>query len=541
MNKIKVMVVNECSFLASGYGRYGHNLLTHLHKDPRFEMIEMGTFYTLGDERANSIPWKFCPNFPSVSLSKQEIEEFTKSQECQMGYALFDAIALQERPHVVLNITDYWSQKFINNSPYRKCFSSLWLAPHDSIPQNIEWLEDMQNHDGVLGYTDWAISEINKAAPKVKTFGSVPGAAAPEYTPMNKNDLKRSLGIGTDNQIVGTVMRNQFRKLFPNLFASFRKFLNKTGKNNVYLYCHTTYPDGSFNIPNLLQTHNIAHKTLFTYSCRKCKYAFPSFYCDIATCPQCHHLSAMMPTTHHGVDEKTLAKIYNIFDCYVQYSNSGGLEISQLEAAQCGVPVMSVDYSAMSDVVRKVSGYPIKVLGYNTEMSTGCLRALPDDNHLVELLINFFRKPQAIRNMEGKKTENALHQNYSWEKTAKVWADAIVAVAKGDRWNTPPNLHVAAPYQDLNCSNVEYANWLVRDVWGRPDKIGSVMHSTLIRDLNYGMMTGANNPNTSSEDSVLFNNNKLMHFDREIAYKVFKQLSDDNYHKELLRKEKLGL
>ena len=41
----------------------------------------------------------------------------------------------------------------------------------------------------------------------------------------------------------------------------------------------------------------------------------------------------------------------NTFDLYVQYANSEGFGLPQVEAAGCGIPVASVDYSAMSSVV----------------------------------------------------------------------------------------------------------------------------------------------------------------------------------------------
>jgi len=541
MNKIKVLLVNESSYLSTGYARYGHNLLTQLHNDERFEIAEMGTFFDPNNNKLETIPWKFYPNVLPQDAPADKIKAFSENKACQMGYTMFDDIALDFRADVVLNINDFWAQKFINNSVYRKCFKSLWMAPHDSVPQNIEWLEDMMNHDGVLGYTDWAIEKINGACPKVKTFGSASGAASPEFVPMNKDELKKSLGIYPESKFIGTTMRNQFRKLFPNLFSAFRKYLDTTKRQDVYLYCHTSYPDGSWNIPALIQEYGVSHKTLFTYICKDCKYVFPTFYTDIATCKRCGNLSARMPSTHFGVDTATLAKIYNLFDCYVQYSNSEGFGYPQIEATSCEVPLMATDYSAMYDVVRKVGGYPINVLGYQTEISTGCLRALPDDDHLVSLLTSFFNKPKAVRNLEGLKTRKLTNKAYSWEKTKEVWANAIISVYTQSMWDKPVNMHEPAEYNSSEMSTSEFAKWLIKDVYGKPEKLGSLLESTLVRDLNYGVTTGAYNADNISEDSKLFNDNKITPFSRQEAYNTFKNLGNELRIKEYIRGEVVGL
>ena len=58
----------------------------------------------------------------------------------------------------------------------------------------------------------------------------------------------------------------------------------------------------------------------------------------------------------------------------------------QVEAAACGVPVMAVDYSAMSSVVKNLKGTPIPVERLFLETETHSYRALPNNHILAELL-----------------------------------------------------------------------------------------------------------------------------------------------------------
>lgn len=117
MKKIKVLMVNECSYLSTGYSVYGRNLFTNLMKDDRFDIAEMGTFFVPNNNKMDTIPWKFYPNIPPQNSTQDMVEQFAKDKAAQMGYAMFNQISLDFKQDVTINFTDFWCQKFINNSP----------------------------------------------------------------------------------------------------------------------------------------------------------------------------------------------------------------------------------------------------------------------------------------------------------------------------------------------------------------------------------------------------------------------------------------
>ena len=80
----------------------------------------------------------------------------------------------------------------------------------------------------------------------------------------------------------------------------------------------------------------------------------------------------------------------NCFDVYVQYANSEGFGLPQVEAAACGVPVMGTDYSAMESVLRKLGGTPIRPAALYKELETGCYRAVPNNELAAEKFHEFF-------------------------------------------------------------------------------------------------------------------------------------------------------
>src|SRR5690606_11958664 len=106
-----------------------------------------------------------------------------------------------------------------------------------------------------------------------------------------------------------------------------------TGSKDVYLYCHTSYPDLGWDIPALLKEFGLSSRVLFTYVCKNCGNAFPTFFQDaVAPCTRCGKPSAGLSNVQTSVNSETLATSYNLFDVYVQYANSGGFGVPQVEA-----------------------------------------------------------------------------------------------------------------------------------------------------------------------------------------------------------------
>lgn len=521
------------SELSSGYAIYSKHLLSELVKNPEYEVAEMATFVHPQDQRLQDIKWAVYPNVPKIPM--EQFEHWKSNQHNMWGGALFDDIALDFKPDIVCTHSDWWMRRFVNKSPYKKCFKHIWLMPCDSMPQDSEWIEDALECDGLLTYTDWAKEVLVKQCSKLKIYGSAPNSAQSNFQPLDKRKVKESLGLNPNLKFIGTVMRNQVRKLFPDLFLSYRQFLDQTKRKDVYLYCHTTYPDGSWRIPELIQEFGIQDRVFFTYICQNCRYCFPSLYADIATCKNCGQIASSMPNTAIGVPSEYLCNIYNLMDVYVQYSIAEGLGMSQIEAAACMSPIMSVDYSGMSDVVRKLGGTPIKVKRMYREINSNAYRALPDNDHFVECLTNFFNKPDSVRQILGIKARKLFEQHYRWDKTAQTWSELIDSLKGPSLWNQPAKIHRPAQLNGQDeLSAPEYARFLLRDVAGMPEKIGTHSELILIRDLNYQRTTGSHIDHTIV-DSNQFNHNKTHPFSREIAYKMFYSIAEGRAQAEMKR------
>ena len=541
MRKKRILLCNEASYLLTGYSTYGREVMRRLYATGKYELAELGGYSTARDPRAKDIPWKFYPNTPNPE-NEEAVAEYNSVPTNQFGEFRFEDVLLDFKPDIVFDIRDFWMIDFQERSPFRRLFHWVIMPTVDSYPQNEQWLATYSNADAVFNYSEFGMDVLkNEGGGHINCKGVASPSADAAYVPVeDKRQHKEDMGLSPDTQIIGTVMRNQRRKLYPDLFETFRKFLDKTQRPDVYLYCHTSYPDLGWDIPKLINKHGLSGRVLFTYVCSHCKETFPSFFQDaIARCPTCGVHAAGLSNVQRGVSTETLSKIINTFDLYIQYANSEGFGLPQVEAAACGVPVMSVDYSAMSSVVKNLEGVPLKCKSLFLELETGCYRAIPDNDYAAEQIEKFF----AMDKEEQLDLSNKVRQNfleiYQWDKTAKIWEDYFDSVTlppTEQTWGSPPRLHQPSQEIPKGLSNSQYVKWLIVNVLGEPEKLNTYMEARMTRDLNYKVYIEGTGGMYTNED-VLSNISKpqFQNFDEEIAYHIMASLCERRNYWERLR------
>jgi hypothetical protein len=160
----------------------------------------------------------------------------------------------------------------------------------------------------------------------------------------------------------------------------------------------------------------------------------------------------------------------------------------QVEAAGCGVPVMSIDYSAMADVSRKTKGHPLKVKKLFYEMESTAQRAQPDNEYLARKLDWFFKQSEAERIGASEKVFKTTHSVYAWDKTAKQWEvalDKTPPVNLQGKWDTPyRDFTIREPEPPEDSPNLEFVKWIYNHVVFKPDEAYSLAASKLLCDLN---------------------------------------------------------
>ena len=489
MRKKRILVHSEASYLNTGYANYGKEVISRLLDTGKYEVAEFSNYGAADDPRRKTIPWKNYPVAPCKS-DKEDLHQLYSSNSIhQFGAWRFERACLDFKPDYFLSQMDPWMESWVKHSPFRKLFSWGWASTVDAMPQNPEWIQQFASTDYFYTLSDWAKDiVVSQGGKSINYMGSVSHCVPPLFKPtLNKLAHRISMGINPEWKIIGTVMRNQRRKLFPDLFEAFGKYLREYKDSNLYLYCHTSYPDNGWDIPQLMTRHGVASRVLFTYACDNCHALTIGKFSDaLKQCKNCKNFSAKLSNVSKGASTEELVKIYQLFDLYFQCANSEGMGMPALEAAACGIPVMSVDYSAMGDIVRKVSGYPVPVKALPMELETGCLRAIPDQDAVIRYWNDFFSASESIRQNISKRTVQSYHQNYSWNRVIDSWMKSIDHCPFAN-WDAPIR-QINIPSEDKIPNfpnNKQLVDWAISTYLPYSDMFNSFEANCLLRDLNF--------------------------------------------------------
>ena len=494
MSKKKVLVVAENHTLASGFGTYAKNLLERLYASDKYEVAEFGIY--CNSSLGKQVPWKFYPNAPDEDDSQEHKDMYNSNPNNQFGAWRFDKVLLDFKPDIVLTYRDPWMDMYVSKSPLLPYFHWVWMPTVDSDPQKQSWIEGFAKTDAILCYSEFGIKTLEKDAGHLL---NVVGCASPGidpkiYKPYDKKQIRQELGLDPNINIVGTVMRNQKRKLFPELIKAFSKFLKVAPpeiKDNTYLLLHTSYPEKQgWNLGYHISEEHVGGKILATYICKNCrKYKIDFFRDSLNYCENCKAISSVMPSVAMGLEVPDLVKIYNSMDLYVQYAICEGFGMPQVEATACGVPIAASNYSAMEDVLQWTKGYPIKIQKMYRELETNAERVFPDNDHLVEIMINHLMLSPEEKAKKSAEVRQATIERYDWDDCAKVWMDYIDTYKPHGlqgHWNAPPNINEVPQSIPPNLDNNQFVEWLFTVVLRQPESSYGYEATKLVRDLNIG-------------------------------------------------------
>lgn len=490
MQKLNILFNSEASYLGTGYGVYYNNIIKYLWETGKYNIVELASFADPDDPRNQTIPWTFIPVRPN-RRNPAEIEEFNRNEfQNTYGKWKFEPTLVRHKPDVVISVRDPWMSRYEVLSPLRKYYKLYTMPTVDAEPLQEEWVAIYADTDKVFTYTDFGFNQLLKQSNgSVNLIDSAPPAADYDvYLPLRLN--REAFGIPNDSFVVGMIAKNQRRKLFPNLIEDFKVFLQSIPtekQQKCFLYLHTCWPDIGWNIPRLIQDSGIGDRILVTYTCKACNKWFPSvFHYSNRHCVHCGNISARMPETHDSLNRQDLAVVFNLFDVYVQYASCEGFGMPQVEAAACGLPVMSVDYSAMEDVVRKLGGFPIKLAKKVRELETHRMTAIPDTDSFVKILKHLFYMSREARASLGFQCRQNAMKHYQWSDTCKKWENAIdneSYLPHHMTWDSPPKLHTPNLNVPTNLSQYDLVKWCLMHVANRPELVDTYWHASICRDL----------------------------------------------------------
>lgn len=514
-------MVGEHHIAKSGFGLYTREILNRLHKTGKYELAELSCFNN-GDY--GNVPWKVYPN--AVPGNSKHIQKYNADPENVFGKWRFDQVVLNFKPDIVFDIRDYWMLAYQELSLLRPYFNWVVVPTIDSLPQQDSWLQTFSNADLALGHTDWGVDSL-KYRGNINTGMSVSDSVDTNvFRPLNYS-LKhnRAMHLVPENAfVVGAVMRNQKRKLIPNLMTCIRNLRLLTKRTDIYLYLHTSYPEKmGWDIPSLLLENDAHNYVLFTYFCKKCQKPFASHWSEAnQNCPFCNtQKSAAFPNVIQGLTDNQLKNIYNMFDVYVQYAICEGLGIPQLEAASCGVPIFSVDYSAMSEVTTKLNAGKISYALFK-ELETGAFRAVPNDSYLVQCLDQYMKKTEEEKQQAKIDIRANILKEYSWDRTAARYEEIFDNLESKNMWDQPLATNPQQPVPK-ELSNREFVYYILDNVIQSPFLKKTHWVQGMIKNMDLGYVSHGGN---------------ISPFDRKQAQNILESMLNHKVQLEQLRSGK---
>lgn len=479
-NNLRVLVVNEFSKLATGFSVMGELLLKEMHRRG-YVVAEVAAYINPTHPGIDEVPWKVYPAQPYPG-DERGWAQHNRNPTAQFGSDVINDALLDFMPDVVISWRDCWMDTFIQQTPYRKYFKWIYMPTVDGEPQRLDWLYLYKQADYINTYTRWAKNILTKEGIKVYNVAT-PGPDLKTFSPpLDKRAHKEKMGINPDWFIFGSVMRNQPRKLFPDLLHAFAIYLNNikdtnpTLAANSYLHLHTSIVDVGWDIAAEIQKYNLSHKVLLTYVDETTGESYLSFYKGPRAWSMIHpdKKCAVTPNTSGQLGREAVANIVKCYDLYIQYSICEGLGIPLLEANACGVPAMGMPYSATAELVDEPGNISLSIAGWRQELphETSQRRAVGDPYNLAFEMQKFAEQTSEQREAQGKLVRQLVECKYN----ESVFTNGFISLLEEidlsgyrSNWKVQPEIitpdHNPPPNFVLN---EDFIIWAHNNILGRP-------------------------------------------------------------------------
>lgn len=495
---MRILVVSEAHWLNTGYSLCYKHICESLH-NAGHDVFELACY---GNENirehvsaAEKCKWTVYLNIPDKnSKDWPRYSESKKSNSAtEHGSWNFNEIVLDCMPDIVLAIRDHWYDKFIVDSPLRKYYNVILSPTVDSMPLKADWIDTYGRVDKLTSYNQWSENWLKTQMGTSNIVSHISPGIHKSYKPLDIRYCRSKFNIPFDQKILLTVMRNQGRKRYPELFEA----LSKT--NDIYLHCHCHYLDRYWDLPKLASQYGVENRVYFTYKCKSCTNISLDFYLENGRCSKCGGQKEIC-SVQDGIETDDLNLIYNNCNLYVQWANSEGFGISPIEAAACGKKVITVDYSAQEDVGDKVLAHKIKPIMLQREVYTLCNRAIPNNEALAEYL-----NSEENWKYDSKAIIESANENYNWENNGSKWAELVNSVVPRNCWaNSPTLIHPPSLEAIQKLNNIDFVKACILSIIQDQSLLGSHFHAEALERLNKGSFIphGGDQPHVVNKQTI---------------------------------------
>lgn len=440
MRKKRILIHTNFSRLFTGFGKNAKNILRHLHKTGKYEVIELANGLPWDAPDCKRQPWQCHGSMPLPHIAASIKGDGNKERAASYGAFGIDRAINEIKPDVYLGIEDVWAFNGFWDKPWWNHITSAIWTTLDSmpiLPDAVDAAAKVKNYFVWASFAEKGLKEIGYDNVKTVrgTLDTNQFYALPE---LDKKKLKQKFNL-QNNFVVGFVFRNQLRKSVPNMLDGFLEFKRQNPQAKPKLLLHTHWSEG-WDIPRLIREKNIMPEDVCTtYFCKNCKqYEIRPFTGQDLNCKYCGSAKSVSTTNiTNGVNESQLNEIYNIMDVYCHPFTSGGQEIPVQEAKLTKLITLVTDYSCGEDYCQEDSGgMPLSWAEYR-EPGTQFIKASTLPSSIAKQLSKVYNMKPEKRQKMGEIARQFVIDNCSIENVCKQLEEFFDNAPLVEDWNIP--------------------------------------------------------------------------------------------------------
>ncbi|RLC34046.1 MAG: hypothetical protein DRZ76_03410, partial [Candidatus Nealsonbacteria bacterium] len=213
-----------------------------------------------------------------------------------------------------------------------------------------------------------------------------------------------------DKFVVGTVARNQGRKMMDRTIKAFALFAKQCENAVLFLHTDPFDPAAVFDLNLLIRRYNLQNRCIF---------------------------SGMR--YYQGWSYEQMNEIYNLMDVFLLTTSGEGFGVPIIEAMSCQIPCVVTNYTTTRELLREngICGEAVDLVGCRSweyddkRLSNGTItgswaveRALIDINDCSDKLLKLY-KDKNLRMEYGKMGRKKVLKYYDWIVVIRKWDNLL--------------------------------------------------------------------------------------------------------------------
>lgn len=373
-------------------------------------------------------------------------------------------IIQNERPDILITLNDFdvfIKNQFAHDAYIKYCKGLPWLAyfPIDGEPLAAEMQKFLKIPTQLVCYSEYAKNVIHDYVDPSLDIEIIHHGVDTEMfkplPPSERSEIKKSLGLGT-NFVIGRVDRNQPRKnpgagfeIFSYLvnganicecgqiFSSrmikcplcgSRMIMDQIEGRPAKFWAHMMPQDVFGDLSMLTYLLNCREHVIFPGDkiCSNCQLIYPveQSVCSFCGEQEVSRFVKGFNALGEGWPRQMLAKLVGCFDVRLSTTYGEGWGLNDVEALACGVPVISTDCAASTELLKDHGGIMIEAENFVfMPNESGLLRPHISRKKALFELIKLY-EDQELRQRLGRKGRE-FAETMDWNKSAEQFKDVI--------------------------------------------------------------------------------------------------------------------